>query len=96
VSDDFYLEYFAHVQEIGDTAWVSQGDFVGTRGQGKRLEGFAIRVAGKDAREYNVYYSAHVQDVGDTVEYKNGDFCGTRGEAKRVEAIFIRLEKVDS
>lgn len=60
VSDDFYLEYFAHLEHIGDTAWVRQGDFVGTRGQSRRLEGFAIRAAGRDAWKYNVYYSAHL------------------------------------
>jgi uncharacterized protein YjdB len=58
--DDFHLEYFAHLQDIGDTAWVRQGQFIGTRGQYRRLEGFGIRVAGKDAWKYNVYYSAHL------------------------------------
>jgi uncharacterized protein YjdB len=94
-SDDFHLEYMAHVQDVGDTAWVSQGQFVGTTGQGKRLEGFAIRVVGKEASEYTVYYAAHVQDVGDTTLYQNGQFCGTRGESKRVEAIFVKLVKYD-
>ena len=95
ISDDFHLEYFAHLQDIGDTDYVSQGTFVGTRGESRRLEGFAIRVAGKDAHEYDVFYSAHLQDDGDTAEFKNDEFCGTRFLSKRVEAIFVRLVKKD-
>lgn len=90
MSDDYHLEYFAHIQNYGDTAWVSQGDTVGTALSGARIEGIAIRVVGKDASEYNVYYSAHLQGSGDTAEFKNGDFCGTRGEYRRLEAIFVK------
>ena len=40
LSSDLTLEYMAYVQGIGDTAWES--GFVGTtRGQNKRIEGFA-------------------------------------------------------
>lgn len=72
-----------------------QGTFVGTRGQSRRLEGFAIRVSGKNGSKYDVFYRAHLQDTGDTVEFKNDEFCGSRGESRRVEAIFVRLVKKD-
>src|ERR1700734_1629111 len=38
------IVYMAHLQDTGDTRWVSEGQFVGTRGQSRRLEGFAIRL----------------------------------------------------
>ena len=85
------MEYFAHLEVLADTAYVSQGTFVGTRGQARRLEGFGIRVVGPEAYKYDVFYAAHLEGLGDTAEYKNGEFCGTRGQFRRVEAIKVRL-----
>jgi uncharacterized protein YjdB len=85
------MEYMAHIQEQGDTLWVQGGTFVGTRGQSRRLEGFAIRLTGPRSSNYDVYYMAHLENTGDTSFYKNGQFCGTRGEARRVEGIEVRV-----
>src|SRR5690349_8838275 len=38
------LEYMCHLQDIGDTQWMPAGSFCGTRGEMRRLEGFAIRL----------------------------------------------------
>jgi len=65
------------------------GVFCGTRGQSRRLEGFAIRLSGPNAAKYDVLYSCHLQDMGDVGPVKNGDFCGTRGQSRRVEAIIV-------
>ena len=72
---------------------MTQGNFVGTRGQSRRLEGFAIRVVGPEAYKYDIFYAAHLQDIGDTAEFKNGGFCGTRFQYRRLEAIKVRLVK---
>lgn len=85
------LEYMAHVEQQGDTPWVSGGSFVGTRGRGRRIEGFAIRLTGPAATNFNVEYMAHVQDIGDTPIVQNGEFCGTRGQSRRVEGMLVRL-----
>jgi uncharacterized protein YjdB len=85
------LRYKAHLQDIGDTSWHFLGQFIGTRGQSKRLEAFAIEVVGDAASRYDVYYKAHIQDDGDTAWERNGSWCGTRGQNKRLEAIAIYL-----
>jgi uncharacterized protein YjdB len=86
------MQYMAHLQDIGDVPFVNAGKFVGTRGQSRRLEGFAIRLTGAAATRFNVVYMAHLQDIGDTVFSKNGEFCGTRGQSRRVEGILVRIE----
>jgi peptidoglycan hydrolase-like protein with peptidoglycan-binding domain len=86
------VRYMAHLQNTGDTAWVSMGSFVGTRGQSRRLEGFAIELTGSAAGNYNVFYLAHLQNTGDTALFSNGQFCGTRGQSRRVEGILVRIE----
>lgn len=87
------LQYFAHVQNIGDTQPASDGQFVGTRGRGLRLEGFGIHLTGPLASSYYVEYQAHVQSIGDTFFSQNGAFCGTRGQGLRVEGIRVRVIK---
>ena len=39
------IQYMGHVQDVGDTPWMSDGQFVGTRGQARLMEGIAIRLA---------------------------------------------------
>ncbi len=34
--------YLAHVENVGDTQWVPNGGFVGTRGQSRRLEVYSL------------------------------------------------------
>jgi hypothetical protein len=87
------LQYFAHVEGIGDTAWVPQGQFVGTRNQNLRLEGFAMKLIGPRAIGYEIEYMAHIQNKGDVPFVKNGEFCGTRGQGLQVEGILVRVNK---
>jgi uncharacterized protein YjdB len=85
------LEYMAHLQDIGDTGWLSEGQFIGTRGLSRRLEGFAIRLTGSNAANYDVRYMCHIQNVGDSPMYANGAFCGTRGQSLRVEGMQVTI-----
>jgi uncharacterized protein YjdB len=84
----------AHLQNIGDTPWTPQGTFVGTKGQSRRLEGFAIRLVGPQASNFRVIYMAHIQGLGDTGLFSNGQFCGTKGQSRRVEGMLVRIEAV--
>lgn len=93
LKNQFTISYFAHLEGIGDVPWVEEGNDVGTRGQGRRLEGFAIRLFGPDAQNYSVSYAAHLEGIGDTGLFSDGDFCGTRGQSRRVEAIFVKITK---
>ncbi len=36
--------YMAHIEGIGDTPFVSDGEFCGMRGQSRRVEGLQVRV----------------------------------------------------
>ncbi|NES89380.1 hydrogenase [Okeania sp. SIO2B9] len=86
------LEYMAHVSEIGDTPWLEAGKLAGERGKARRIEGFAIRLTGIQAANYDVFYTAHVQNMGDLPVYSNGAYCGTRNQALRVEGIKVWIE----
>lgn len=88
------LEYMCHIQGHGDTEFLKTGEFCGTRGQSRRLEGFAARLAGPQASSYAVIYSCHVQGVGDIEELSGPSFCGTRGQSRRLEALKIRVERI--
>jgi hypothetical protein len=86
------MRYMAHIQGTGDVPFVNEGQFIGTRGQSLRLEGFAIELRGRSAGNFRVQYMAHLQGTGDTGMFQNGQFCGTRGESRRVEGILVRIE----
>ncbi|MEG5067007.1 hypothetical protein QUB33_25700 [Microcoleus sp. B3-A4] len=86
------LQYMAHVEGVGDTAWISEGELAGFRGQAKRIEGFAARLTGPQADKYDVFYTAHIQNVGDTPVTANGQYCGTRGKGLRVEGMTVWVE----
>ena len=86
------IQYMAHVEGVGDTPWLNQGELAGFRGKSKRIEGFAIRLAGPEAGKYDVFYTAHVQNVGDIPPVTNGQYCGTRGKALRVESMKVWVQ----
>ena len=51
---------------------------------GKKLDirGFSVKLAGEEARKYDVVYSAHVRGTGNLERnYKNGEFCGADDRA---------------
>jgi len=89
IGSSISIEYMAHLEGSGDTGWTS--GYVGSRGESRRLEGFAIRLKGVNASQWSVRYSAHLQGYGNTPTVRDGAFCGTRGESRRVEAILVEI-----
>lgn len=87
------LTYSTHVQNIGNTAWVSGGNVTGTTGRSLRVEGININLNqdSTHALSGTVMYRTHVQDIGWTDWKTLGQYSGTSGRAKRVEAIEIKL-----
>ena len=83
-------EALAHVQERGDTPWLSQLSECGAAGTGRRIEGFALRL-NPPVEGVLLHYKAHVAVRGDSRWVEQGEFCGTRGENLRIEAIWIEL-----
>lgn len=91
------VEYMAHLQGIGDQAWRTQPDMCGTTGQGRQLEGFAIRVSNASSDEdFGLRYMAYLQDQGETGWEYMPSFVGTKGEKRRLEAFWIEVvDKAD-
>jgi len=83
------IEYTAHQQDVGDRPWVSNGALQGTRGESKRLEGFAVRLTGARASQYVACYQAHIADQGDSAVVENGAYCGTKGLSRQIEGIRV-------
>ncbi|GAB4357490.1 MAG: hypothetical protein Fur0042_26860 [Cyanophyceae cyanobacterium] len=86
------IRYMGHIQNQGDTPWVGEGEYVGTRGQNLRLEGFALELTGPEAHKYNLNYLGHFARFGDSSVVSNGEFCGIRGQAMVVEAMRVWVE----
>ena len=96
IIDGLSLIYMCHIEDVGDTQWLKEGDFCGTRGQSKRVEGIAIELTGAEAENYDVIYQVHLQDMGDVAECSNGQFCGTRGESRRIEALRVTIVPLET
>jgi len=79
-------EYMVRLASLGDSEWTSDGNFAGTRGQSRGLEGLAVRLTGPASHLYSVWYSgkcatrAHV-GLGyvELAPASDGQFLGTRG-----------------
>jgi hypothetical protein len=85
------LEYLAHLQNQGDTAYKSAPDFIGTRGESRRLEGFAMKLTGDRAKYYKVVYKAFLSGVGEVGPADENGFCGTRGQGRALTAIQVKV-----
>lgn len=99
---DLALRYTAHIENVGDTGWActdcrhSPGApagcaYVGTRGQGLRLEGFAIECVGRASTRYEVVCYAVVEGLGELGPFRDGEFCGSRGQQRRLEAVKVTV-----
>lgn len=80
----------AHVQTLGWSNTVHDGETVGTTGMAKRLE--AVKIAAVDEKlNSNIRFRVHVQTYGWQNWREGGEIAGTTGEAKRLEAVQIEL-----
>jgi len=74
------IEYMAQQDNMRDSPWRSSGQFVGSRGKSRKLYGFAVRLTGPGAGQYNVKYMAHIAGQ-DSPVFSNGMYCGGHGPA---------------
>ena len=103
------IQYMCHLRDFGDypaeNAWLDgaeirsrsdelAGQSCGTTSQRRRMEGFAVRLIGENARFYNVRYSCHIRGIGD-MDRENGAYCGTRNQGRRMEAIRVSITHID-
>ena len=92
------LEYMVHLEARGDeldgdSLYRRSPNYLGTRGQARRLEAFRIRVTGINAGKYTVQYKAKLAGSGETALFTDDELCGTKGEARAIEAIWVRVVK---
>lgn len=83
------FEYMCHIQGKGDTRWIGEGNTCGTMGEGRQIEGFAIRLTGNGARRYTVRYQCHIERMGDLPTVADGRYCGTRGQGLQLEQMRV-------
>lgn len=84
------VEYRGHVERRGDTEWVRQPAECGSVGEGRRLEGFTLRLRG-NAEQVGLRYRAHLAVSGDTPWCATNELCGTTGRQRRLEALWIEV-----
>jgi Matrixin/Clostridial hydrophobic W len=83
------LALTCHLQNTGDVNGI-ENEFIGTRGQSRRLEGFSITQS-TPIPNLSLEYMAHLQNIGDTPWTPQGTFVGTKGQSRRLEGFAIRL-----
>lgn len=83
------LEVLVHVSGIGDLRFRS-GDYAGTQGEARSLEGFQVTFASR-VPGLGIRYMGHIQNRGDTPWVGEGEYVGTRGENLRLEGFALEL-----
>lgn len=83
------LDITVHLQGLGERQFGAK-EYAGTRGQGRRLEGFAIALAPK-IPDLNIQYMAHVSGMGDTPMASAGQWVGETGKERQIEGFAISL-----
>jgi hypothetical protein len=76
----------AHLEGIGDIV-CRDGNWCGTRGEGRRLEGFALGLTDHPG-DIRLEYTCGRPGSSWVPE---GQFCGTRGQSKALETFAVRL-----
>jgi len=89
---DLEVWYMGYVQGNGDTPWKKNGEYMGSRGQQRRLEGFCVKLQGPASNLYDVKYYARLHDLSLSPTMSNGAYVGTRGESKSMSGLAIWLE----
>jgi hypothetical protein len=83
------LKVLVHIQGIGDREF-SEGEYAGTRGQARALEGYQIDFQ-TPVEGLELKYMAHIAGIGDTKAFNTGEYAGTRGKARRLEGFAVQL-----
>ena len=81
----------AHVQNVGNQAWVRDGSVMGTTGRSLRMEAIRLQLD-KGIYPGSIEYRTHIQNIGWTGWSRDGQLSGTTGRSLRMEAVQIRLK----
>jgi hypothetical protein len=78
-----------HIEDFGDQP-LQGAVWAGSRGEGRRLEGFALNFV-SPVPGVRMLYMCHLEGIGDSPWIRAGDFCGTRGQRRSVQGLAIKL-----
>ncbi len=90
------VTYQGYVQNIGWHNWVSDGQEVGTDGQGLRVEALRMKLTGTLPIGASIQYRGHLQNIGWQDWVSDGEESGTDGQSLRIEALEIRIVKTST
>jgi hypothetical protein len=88
--DGLSIEYNGHFEVMGSVPYVTEGKFL-RAGDAWQLEGFAIRLTGSNADNYDVFYRSNAPKFGDYDECCNGQFCGSAGRRRSLDTMIVRV-----
>ncbi|MEM6380040.1 MAG: S8 family serine peptidase, partial [Bacteroidota bacterium] len=89
---DLQVAYQTIINKLPPSAWTSSGESSGTDDGRRKMIGFACRLEGALANQYDVIYHAKLRKKEDWVKAKNGQICGTaKNGGAAIENIKIEI-----
>jgi DNA end-binding protein Ku len=85
------VEFRVFAQEGRATAWVSNGNYAGTRGRNLPLTGFAVRPAGEFGERLEIAYEGSFFEGGVVGPKRNGELCVSTVADDPLEAVRITI-----
>jgi DNA end-binding protein Ku len=85
------VEFRVFAQEGRATAWVSNGNYAGTRGRNLPLTGFAVRSAGELGERLQIEYEGSFFEGGVVGPKRNGELCVSTVADDPLEAVRITI-----
>jgi hypothetical protein len=85
------VEFRVFAQEGRATAWVSNGNYAGTRGRGLPLTGFAVRAAPNLGEDLEVVYEGSFFEGGLVGPKRDGELCVSPIADDPLEAVRVSI-----
>ena len=85
------VEFRVFAQEGRATAWVSNGNYAGTRGRNLPLTGFAVRPSGEFGNRLQIEYEGSFFEGGVVGPKRNGELCVSSVADDPLEAVRISI-----
>ena len=85
------IEFRVFAQEGRATAWVSNGNYAGTRGRNLPLTGFAVRPTGEIGERIEIAYEGSFFEGGVVGPKRNGELCVSPVADDPLEAVRVTI-----
>jgi hypothetical protein len=85
------IEFRVFAQEGRATAWVSNGNYAGTRGRNLPLTGFAVRPSGELGERIEIAYEGSFFEGGVVGPKRNGELCVSPVADDPLEAVRVTI-----